>query len=91
MEIIRLTENTVHPPSKVETDFNRFALELEAISNRHGITITCIGDIQTFDPATCQVTYSGDFLSGDLEPRIHRRPPEAVGKKPTKGGVSRRT
>jgi hypothetical protein len=76
MEIRKLSKNTNSPASKTEADFNRFVSELERISNRYGIAIRSIGNVQTFDPTTCQVTYSGDFFTGDLEPRIHRRPPE---------------
>jgi hypothetical protein len=33
MQIIKLTNNTIHPASKTEADFNRFVSELEKLSN----------------------------------------------------------
>jgi hypothetical protein len=73
MKIRKITQSTPHQPTKTETDFDQVVTELEKLSNRFGIAIKCVGDIQTFDPTRSQVTYSGDFSTGDLEPRIHRR------------------
>lgn len=47
-----------------------FIKELEALSKKYGVVISCIGGVWHDEPKNLQdLTYTNDFTSGDIEPK----------------------